>query len=160
MRPPPFAPFVLGSTLSMQCGLAAARSRTLIRAFIHRENLADWSQSTLLMGVRREPEGASVMSRARTAFAVPIATTGLVGFPAVVSTIGEARELIELLRLPAIRSSYTWLDAYNRLTLAQAAPTVQHIEAARISLSFAVLHEQRGGRRVRRDRHPDVALAA
>lgn len=100
------------------------------------------------------------MSRARTAFAVPVATAGLVGFPAVVSTIVEAREVIESMRLPAIRSSYTWLDAYNRLTLALAAPTFQHIEAARISLSFAVLHEQRGGRRVRRDRHPDIALAA
>ena len=100
------------------------------------------------------------MSRARTAFAVPIANAGLVGFPAVVSTINEARKLIESTRLPAIRSSYTWLDAYNRLTLAQAAPTFQHIEAARISLSFAVLHEQRGGRRIRRDRRPDLALAA
>ena len=100
------------------------------------------------------------MSRARTAFAVPIATAGLVGFPAVVSTIVEAREIIESMRLPAIRSSYAWLDAYNRLTLVMAAPTFQHIEAARISLSFAVLHEQRGGGRVRRDRHPDIALAA
>ena len=100
------------------------------------------------------------MSRAHTAFAVPVATAGLVGFPAVVSTIGEAREVIEAMRLPAIRSSYSWLDAYNRLTLALVAPTFQHIEAARISLSFAVLHEQRGGRRIRRDRHPEIALAA
>ena len=100
------------------------------------------------------------MSRARTAFAVPIATAGLVGFPAVVSTIVEAREGIESTRLPAIRSSFTWLEAHNRLTRALAAPTFQHIEAARISLSFAVLHEQRGGRRVRRDRSPDIARAA
>ncbi|MCJ2054220.1 hypothetical protein [Methylobacterium sp. J-070] len=68
--------------------------------------------------------------------------------------------MIEATRLPAIRSSYAWLDAYNRLTLAQAAPTFQHIEAARISLNFAILHERRGGRRVRRDRGNVIALAA
>jgi hypothetical protein len=40
-----------------------------------------------------------------------------------------------------VRSRYQWVDAYNRLTLAQATGVSAHVEAARIALSLAVASE-------------------
>ena len=93
-------------------------------------------------------------------FSAPILTSGLDGFPERLETVAEARRVVEAVRLPAIRSHHAWLDACNRLMLAEASGNIPHIESARIALNFAILLERRGDVRVRRDRPMGYAAAA
>lgn len=93
-------------------------------------------------------------------FSAPILTSGLDGFPERLEFVSEARRVVEAVRLPAIRSHHAWLDACNRLLLAEASGKIPHVELARIALNFAVLLEQRGEVRVRRYRRTDRAIAA
>ena len=88
------------------------------------------------------------MAATELLFARSLDTDGVAGFPTRVRDVGEARRIIEQQRLPMIRSRYQWVDAYNRLTLAQATGVSAHVEAARIALSLAVASEQRSARTV------------
>ena len=86
------------------------------------------------------------MSAPEILFVTPVATAKLAGFPASLSGVTEARRIVETARLPVVRSSHAWLDAANRLTLAEASCRPAHVEAARIALCRAVAAERRESR--------------
>ena len=83
------------------------------------------------------------MSAPETLFVTPVATANLAGFPASLSGVTEAHRIVEAARLPVVRSSHSWLDAANRLVLAEASRSPAHVEAARIALCRAVAAERR-----------------
>ena len=72
----------------------------------------------------------------------PVWTAGLQGFPSVLSNVAEARRVVETVRLPAIRSQVSWLDACKRLLEAEASGSAALVEVARQSLMSAVTGER------------------
>ena len=74
-------------------------------------------------------------------FASPVVTEGLPGFPERLAGVSEARRAVEAARLPVARSCHAWVEASNRLLLAQVDRTAANVEAARIALVLAVAGE-------------------
>ncbi|SDM54295.1 hypothetical protein SAMN05216360_102388 [Methylobacterium phyllostachyos] len=81
------------------------------------------------------------MSEPTILFSKPIATVSLPGFPDVLADVAAARRAVEAARLPVARSCPAWVEASNRLLLAQATRTVAAAEAARIALVLAAAGE-------------------
>lgn len=88
------------------------------------------------------------MPETSLAFPHPVIADGVPGFPREIARLDEARAVIEATRLPLARSQYRWLDAYNRLTRAQATGSLGDVEAARCALNLAVASERAEARTV------------
>ena len=90
-------------------------------------------------------------------FPAPVATRGLTGFPDILFDVAEARRVVEVMRLPVVRSDHAWLEAANLLMLAQASPCPVHVEAAGKALSRAIAAEHREHRAVPSNRRWAIA---